>query len=77
MCALLISVLGAPGSQNGFDNSGQKMDNPTWQTQQKNLDRTNAVLKTIADKYKDSVGTVPAIAPLNEYALPSCHLVIV
>lgn len=63
--------LGAPGSQNGFDNSGQKMDSPTWHTAQSNVDRTDAVLKTIADKYKDLTGVVPAIAPLNEYT--SCN----
>jgi glucan 1,3-beta-glucosidase len=43
------------------------MDSPTWHTSQSNIDRTNAVLKTIADKYKDLTGVVPAIAPLNEY----------
>ena len=65
----LTFVVGAPGSQNGFDNSGQAMDSPTWHMQQSNIDPTNAVLKAIADKYKSSSETVVAIAPLNEYAL--------
>ncbi|KAH6917044.1 exo-beta-1,3-glucanase [Coprinopsis sp. MPI-PUGE-AT-0042] len=65
---VIVDLHGAPGSQNGFDNSGQKMDYPTWHTAQSNVDRTNAVLKTIAGKYKDLTGFVPAIAPLNEPA---------
>ncbi|KAG2022873.1 exo-beta-1,3-glucanase [Coprinopsis cinerea AmutBmut pab1-1] len=65
---VIIDLHGAPGSQNGFDNSGQKMDYPTWHTKQSNVDRTNAVIQRIADLYKDRTGVVPAIAPLNEPA---------
>jgi len=65
---VIVDLHGAPGSQNGFDNSGQKMDRPTWQTQQINIDRTNAVIKKIASKFKDNSNVVPIIAPLNEPA---------
>ncbi|EAU92553.1 exo-beta-1,3-glucanase [Coprinopsis cinerea okayama7 len=65
---VIIDLHGAPGSQNGFDNSGQKMDYPTWHTKQSNVDRTNAVIKRIADMFKDSTAVVPMIAPLNEPA---------
>ncbi|KAG8683550.1 exo-1,3-beta-glucanase, partial [Ceratobasidium sp. 395] len=66
---VLIDLHGAPGSQNGFDNSG-RAGNTTWHLDQKNVDRTNAIIKKLAkefsqDKYKD---TVTAIAPLNEPA---------
>ena len=39
-----------------------------WHTDPKNVDRTEAVLKTIASMFKDDTSTVPTIAPLNEYA---------
>jgi glucan 1,3-beta-glucosidase len=63
-----VDLHGAPGSQNGFDNSGQKKSFPQWQTDKKNVDRTVAVIKTIASMFKDMTGTVPTIAPLNEPA---------
>ncbi|PPQ67919.1 hypothetical protein CVT25_000331 [Psilocybe cyanescens] len=67
---LIIDLHGtsAPGSQNGFDNSGQKMKYPQWHTQQAYVDRTKAVIETLASMFKDSTGTVPVIAPLNEPA---------
>ncbi|TFK41849.1 glycoside hydrolase family 5 protein [Crucibulum laeve] len=65
---LIVDLHGAPGSQNGFDNSGQKMSSPQWHTQQSNVDRTNAIIKRLASMFKDMTGTVPVIAPLNEPA---------
>jgi len=65
---VIIDLHGAPGSQNGFDNSGQKMPRPQWHTKQENVDRTNAIIKRIASQVKDMTGVVPVIAPLNEPA---------
>ncbi|KAF9523909.1 exo-1-3-beta-glucanase [Crepidotus variabilis] len=65
---LLIDLHGAPGSQNGFDNSGQVTDTPTWHLDPNNIHRTNAILKKIADTYADQSTVVSAIAPLNEPA---------
>ncbi|KIM47526.1 glycoside hydrolase family 5 protein [Hebeloma cylindrosporum] len=65
---LIIDLHGAPGSQNGFDNSGQKMNFPTWQTSQSNIDRTNAIIKKLASQFAGNTGVVPVIAPLNEPA---------
>ncbi|PPR01920.1 hypothetical protein CVT24_001259 [Panaeolus cyanescens] len=65
---VIIDLHGAPGSQNGFDNSGQRMDSPTWHTKQSNVDRTNAVIKRLASMFAGSTGVVPVIAPLNEPA---------
>ncbi|KAF9015697.1 exo-1,3-beta-glucanase [Cyathus striatus] len=65
---LIVDLHGAPGSQNGFDNSGQKKSFPEWQTSQSNIDRTNAIIKTLASMFKDMTGSVPIIAPLNEPA---------
>ncbi|KAF8886923.1 glycoside hydrolase family 5 protein [Infundibulicybe gibba] len=65
---IVVDLHGAPGSQNGFDNSGQKMPFPLWHSNQTNIDRTNAVIKTIANMFKDSTSVVPVIAPLNEPA---------
>ncbi|KAG1757219.1 glycoside hydrolase family 5 protein [Suillus lakei] len=65
---LVIDLHGAPGSQNGFDNSGQRMSYPTWHSNQTNVDRTNAIIKTIISMVDSEYETVPIIAPLNEPA---------
>ncbi|KAF8159780.1 exo-1,3-beta-glucanase [Crassisporium funariophilum] len=65
---LIVDLHGAPGSQNGFDNSGQKMDYPHWRTDQGNIDRTNAIIKRLASMFAGNTGTVSVIAPLNEPA---------
>jgi len=49
-----------------FDNSGQRMSFPHWHSNQTNIDRTNAIIKTIISMFKDQSQTVPIIAPLNE-----------
>ncbi|KAF8808109.1 exo-1,3-beta-glucanase [Phlegmacium glaucopus] len=65
---VIVDLHGAPGSQNGFDNSGQRMSFPQWQTSQSNIDRTSAIIKTLASMFAGSTGVVPVIAPLNEPA---------
>lgn len=47
---MIIDLHGVPGSQNGFDNSGQRMDSPTWQTGD-TVQQTLQILQTISDKY--------------------------
>lgn len=64
---LIIDLHGAPGSQNGFDNSGHK-GSTQWHSNHTNVVRTNNIIKTLAGMFKDDVGTVPMIAPLNEPA---------
>ena len=50
---VMIDLHGAPRSQNGFDNSGQRRDDgPGWQ-QGDSVARTLRVLKKIQDKYAD------------------------
>ncbi|KAM0714015.1 hypothetical protein Q7P37_010979 [Cladosporium fusiforme] len=46
---VLVDCHGSPGSQNGFDNSG-RAGKAHWQTDD-NLQRSTAVLKTMAQKY--------------------------
>ncbi|KAF9531919.1 glycoside hydrolase family 5 protein [Crepidotus variabilis] len=65
---VIVDLHGAPGSQNGFDNSGQKMSFPQWQTNQKNIDRTNAIIEQIASMFANNTNVVATIAPLNEPA---------
>jgi len=65
---VIIDLHGAPGSQNGFDNSGEKLPFPTWHSNATNVARTDAIIKTLAGMFKDETGTVPMIAPLNEPA---------
>ncbi|KAH9973186.1 glycoside hydrolase family 5 protein [Lactifluus volemus] len=62
---VIIDLHGAPGSQNGFDNSGQRMPFPHWHSNQTNVDRTNKVIKQISLQFGS---IVPIIAPLNEPA---------
>lgn len=47
---VVIDLHGAPGSQNGFDNSGQRLGAPTWQTGD-TVQQTLQVLHTISHKY--------------------------
>ncbi|EJD39940.1 glycoside hydrolase family 5 protein [Auricularia subglabra TFB-10046 SS5] len=64
---IILDLHGAPGSQNGFDNSGRR-GNPTWQTNQSYINRTNAIIKKIALQYAGQTNAVPVIATLNEPA---------
>jgi len=65
---VLIDLHGAPGSQNGFDHSGRKRARQGWTDKRSNIDRTLAIISTMAqefsqDKYRSSVA---AIELLNE-----------
>ena len=64
---VIVDLHGAPGSQNGFDNSGQKTKSVDFQ-QGDNVQRTLAVLQTIQNKYADSSydDVVAGIELLNE-----------
>lgn len=64
---VVIDLHGAPDSQNGFDNSGQVMDKPRWQTGD-TVAQTLQVINTIQQKYGDSSydDVVAAIEVLNE-----------
>ncbi|WVQ82333.1 hypothetical protein IAT38_004461 [Cryptococcus sp. DSM 104549] len=66
---VLIDLHGAPGSQNGFDNSGHRGD-AEWATDSNNVLRTKNVVNTLAQKYSDPqyYGVVTALALLNEPA---------
>lgn len=64
---VIIDLHGAPGSQNGFDNSGQlKRSGPEWHLNPTNVERTNAIVKTLAETFSGDSDVVAAIAPLNE-----------
>ena len=65
---VIVDLHGAPGSQNGFDNSGHRVDYPAWHTQSGAVARTNAIIKTLASKFANNPYVVPIIAPLNEPA---------
>ena len=40
---------------------------PTWQSDENNIDRTNAIMQQIAQEFGSQYQTVAAIQPLNEY----------
>ncbi|KAF9509204.1 glycoside hydrolase family 5 protein [Hydnum rufescens UP504] len=66
---VLIDLHGAPGSQNGYDNSGHR-GSISWNIDQTNIDRTNAIIKALAAEFSKPqyANVVSAIAPLNEPA---------
>lgn len=64
---VILDLHGAPGSQNGFDNSGQK-DALNWHRSTTNVARTNAVIKRLAKQFANQADVVSSIAPLNEPA---------
>ena len=43
------------------------MSFPTWQSDENNIDRTNAIIQQIAQEFGPQYQTVAAIQPLNEY----------
>jgi len=67
---IVIDLHGAPGSQNGYDNSGQRMNVPQWQTGD-TVKQTLRVLKTISDQYAQTKyqDVVVGIQLLNEPAM--------
>ncbi|RPD82289.1 exo-beta-1,3-glucanase [Lentinus tigrinus ALCF2SS1-7] len=65
---VIVDLHGAPGSQNGFDNSGHRISFPQWHSNATNIARTNAVLKTITSLFVNDQDVVSVIAPLNEPA---------
>ncbi|KAJ7459150.1 exo-beta-1,3-glucanase [Mycena galericulata] len=66
---LIIDLHGAPGSQNGFDNSGHRISFPQWHSNATNVQRTDAIIKNqIVPMVANNYGNVPIVAPLNEPA---------
>ncbi|KAF8445642.1 glycoside hydrolase family 5 protein [Boletus edulis BED1] len=65
---VIVDLHGAPGSQNGYDNSGHRLPFPTWHSNQTNIERTDKIIQTIASMFAGQPDVVPMIAPLNEPA---------
>lgn len=69
---VILDVHGAPGSQNGYDNSGQRMNYPTWASDAKNVNRTLDVVDWLARTFgtDEYVNVVTMIQLLNEASHP-------
>ncbi|CAL5867609.1 uncharacterized protein PFLUO_LOCUS1828 [Penicillium psychrofluorescens] len=65
---VIVDLHGAPGSQNGFDNSGKR--GPIMWQQGENVDITREVLATLATRYGNDADVVTAIEALNEPSVP-------
>jgi len=66
---VIVDLHGAPGSQNGFDNSGHRVSSPQWYTNNTNVQRTDAIIKNqIGPMVNNNYQNVPIVAPLNEPA---------
>jgi len=61
----IIDLHGAPGSQNGYDNSGQRTGSPQWALDPANVNATLAIIQVIASQLGPQVD---AIELLNEVA---------
>ncbi|KAI9753842.1 MAG: hypothetical protein M4579_004970 [Chaenotheca gracillima] len=70
---VLIDLHGAPGSQNGYDNSGQRTDTIGFQ-QGDTVSATLDVLEQMADRYAKQQDIVAAIEVLNEPFGPSLNM---
>ncbi|EPQ54092.1 glycoside hydrolase [Gloeophyllum trabeum ATCC 11539] len=62
---VVLDLHGAPGSQNGFDNSGQRTSTPVWGANPANVSRT---LDIVTFMVKEVGGLVDVIELLNEPA---------
>lgn len=62
---IILDLHGAPGSQNGFDNSGQRTNGPAWALDQASINQTLAVIETIASEVGNKVAVIEL---LNEVA---------
>lgn len=62
---VIVDIHGAPGSQNGYDNSGQRTSNPIWGVTPENITRT---VDTLAFLAKNVNGMVDVIELVNEPA---------
>ncbi|KIP08203.1 glycoside hydrolase family 5 protein [Phlebiopsis gigantea 11061_1 CR5-6] len=60
---VILDLHGAPGSQNGYDNSGQRTSNPAWGSNSENVPRTLDIIKFIAEKLG---GMIDILELLNE-----------
>ncbi|KAG6897055.1 hypothetical protein C0992_004464, partial [Termitomyces sp. T32_za158] len=62
---VILDIHGAPGSQNGYDNSGQRISDPVWALNPANVSRTIDTLRFIVENLG---GSVSVIELLNEPA---------
>lgn len=62
---VILDIHGAPGSQNGYDNSGQRTSNPVWAMNHANVSRTVDTLRYIAENIG---GMIDVVELLNEPA---------
>ncbi|RDB26208.1 Glucan 1,3-beta-glucosidase [Hypsizygus marmoreus] len=62
---VIIDIHGAPGSQNGYDNSGHRTSNPQWADNPANVSRTVDTLRFITKSIGDMVDVIEL---LNEPA---------
>lgn len=61
--ALSVSI---PIAHRSYDNSGHRIPYPLWQTDSKNVERTNAIMRTIAAMFAHFPQVVSMVSPVNE-----------
>ncbi|KAI4144357.1 MAG: hypothetical protein L6R39_004213 [Caloplaca ligustica] len=69
---IMLDLHGAPGSQNGFDNSGRY--GPVQWLQGDTVSQTLTAIQNLANRYKDATDVVTAIELLNEPLGPALDL---
>jgi glucan 1,3-beta-glucosidase len=59
-----------------FDNSGQTKPSPQWHSNQINIDRTNKIIKGLANEFQNQFEVVSGISALNGCVFRRCVLEI-
>jgi glucan 1,3-beta-glucosidase len=65
---VIVDIHGAPGSQNGYDNSGQRTTKPLWALNSENVARTVDVLRYIVKELGDGVAVIQLLNEAGGWA---------
>ncbi|THH16259.1 hypothetical protein EW146_g4349 [Bondarzewia mesenterica] len=68
---VVLDLHGAPTSQNGYNNSGQRTDNPVWAPNSGNVTRMLDVLSAIASEVGGVVDTIELLNEVAAFLSPS------
>ncbi|EDO15661.1 exoglucanase repeat family protein [Vanderwaltozyma polyspora DSM 70294] len=73
---VMLDLHGVPGSQNGFDNSGQTLEKPLWLTKENSTEITTAILREQIDSIfnSNSSSSVSALEIVNEPLGPKLNM---
>ncbi|EJD48927.1 glycoside hydrolase [Auricularia subglabra TFB-10046 SS5] len=68
---VILDLHGAPGSQNGYDNSGQRRPDPQWANDPDNVARTINIIHDLAKDVGDQIAVVQLLNEIAGYTSPA------